>query len=336
MRFVLALLIGLICLDVRLALAEDRIASHLFQTKKCVNMGNALQAPEEGEWGHIIDTAHFERIRAVGFDTVRIPVRWSAHLLQEETSLIDPQFARRVDNVIYAALEADLNVVLNVHHFEDIMLQPDANLSKLTKIWIQLANRYRDLPPGVAFEILNEPHTALKGDKLREAQAAVIEVVRATNPTRVLILGGEDWSNVDTLGTNLATADRNVIYTFHYYDPFDFTHQNATWLGKSAPKKRRRWGSQAEFDSVAADMAKAKALADRVGRPVFLGEFGAYEAAPAASRLRYTKAVREAAEAAGIGWCVWNFTGSFPIFDVPSQSWMPGYLEALGVEAEDE
>ena len=80
-------------------------------------------------------------------------------------------------------------------------------------------------------------------------------------------------------------------------------------------------------------MRRVRQFADRVGRQVFMGEFGAYEAAPSNDRQEYMRAVTAEAEAAGIGWCAWNFTSTFPLFNDRSKRWIPGQLEALGLVA---
>lgn len=300
-----------------------------FRVQRCVNMGNALDAPTEGAWGHKIDLQNFARIRAAGFDTVRIPVRWSAHLRPQNQ--IDPAFLTRVDDVLSAALAADLKIVLNVHHFEEMMEEPAAYYKTFLDIWDQLALHYRALPETVSFEVMNEPNGAMKGATMRRFQLDAMARIRQTNPSRTLILGGENWSGLDSLDTNLQTDDPNVVYTFHYYQPFDFTHQNAPWTGPDGPKGTKSWGKAGERKRVNTHMRQAARFARQSGRPVFLGEFGAYEAAPEAARLAYLQSVRSEAEAAGIGWCVWNFTATFPVFDDDRKTWVPGHLQALGL-----
>lgn len=92
-----------------------------------VNMGNALEAPEEGDWGVEIKEEYFDLIREAGFDSVRIPVRWSAHAAEKAPYTIDPQFFTRVDEVVNWALERDLQVVLNVHHYEEMATGPSGH-----------------------------------------------------------------------------------------------------------------------------------------------------------------------------------------------------------------
>lgn len=303
-----------------------------FTVQRCINMGSALEAPNEGDWGHTIDLANFARIRAAGFDSVRIPISWSTHLGPDNA--IEPAFIARVNEVLSAALAADLSVILNIHHFNAFTAEPEANYQKFIDIWAQLSLYYKDLPPQVAFEVLNEPHDALKGDLMRRAQKDAVTLIRQSNPLRTIILGGENWSNVTTLDTNFITPDPNVVYTFHYYDPFEFTHQNAPWTGPDGPKRTKTWGTARERRALRKDMELAKAFAAKTGRALFLGEFGAYEAAPEVARLAYTEAVRAEAEAAGFSWCAFNFAVTFELFNRDTNTWVPGYLKAFGLSDE--
>ncbi|MQK95326.1 hypothetical protein EI021_28560, partial [Escherichia coli] len=81
-----------------------------------INIGNALEASYEGEWGVVIRDEYFRVIKEAGFDTVRIPVRWSAHASQNPPYTIDENFFKRVDHVINKALEQGLTTIINVHH----------------------------------------------------------------------------------------------------------------------------------------------------------------------------------------------------------------------------
>ncbi len=305
-------------------------AADTFETKRCMNMGNALDAPKEGEWGHVIQEDSFRNVKEAGFDTVRIPVRWSAHTGGAPDYKIDERFFARVDEVLGQALSQDLNVILNIHHFEDLNESPEENFPKFIALWSQIAPRYADLPERVYFEVLNEPNGNLQGDIMRKILTAGFHKIRETNPTRILILGGEEWSGINSLPSIPNINDKNQVYTFHYYDPFKFTHQKAGWtdLKNSGVV---RWGSRQDKQELkaAADYAK-KAQAD-LGIPLFLGEIGAYEQAPYEDVVAYTGATRKAFEEAGISWCVWNFTATFPFYDSETGAWDLQKLGALGL-----
>ncbi len=83
------------------------------------NLGNALAAPTEGEWGLVLEAEHFRLIRQAGFDMVRIPIRWSAHAQTEPPYTIDPAFFERIDWVLDQARRQRLIAMINMHHYDE-------------------------------------------------------------------------------------------------------------------------------------------------------------------------------------------------------------------------
>src|SRR5262249_54322440 len=126
-----------------------------------VNFGNALEAPNEGEWGVTLKEEYFDAIARAGFSSVRVPIRWSAHAEKEAPYTIDAKFFERIDWVIGQALSRKLAVVINVHHYEEMDRDPESHLPRFLVLWKQIAERYRSKPDHVFFEILNEPHDKL-------------------------------------------------------------------------------------------------------------------------------------------------------------------------------
>ncbi|MEL7296407.1 MAG: glycoside hydrolase family 5 protein [Pseudomonadota bacterium] len=321
-------------LTLALAFAFGCLTSNLqadtFNTQRCINMGNALDAPEEGAWGHTIQASSFEAIAKAGFDTVRIPIRWSAHTGGAPDYRIDETFFSRVTAVIHQALDNDLQVIINIHHFDELNSDPEKAREKFVALWSQIASRYQDLPETVYFEVVNEPNDAFKGDLMREIVTEGFWKIRESNPTRILIMGGDNWSGLRTLDTIPTIDDPNQVHTFHYYDPFKFTHQKASWTNLK-DSGVVRWGSAQDRAELAKAAADAKAAQDALGFPVFLGEIGAYQKAPYDDVVNYTYETRKAFEAAGIRWCVWSFTATFPFFDAEAEQWDTQKLGALGM-----
>ena len=68
--------------------------------RRTINLGNALEAPMEGDWGMVIESEYFPTIKAAGFTAVRLPVRWSAHAKKDNPFLIDQSFLDRVKWVV--------------------------------------------------------------------------------------------------------------------------------------------------------------------------------------------------------------------------------------------
>ena len=125
-----------------------------------VNLGNALEAPQEGEWGVTLREEYFQLIKDAGFDAVRIPIRWSAHAAPTAPYTIDASFFERVDWAVDQAFSRGLLVVVNVHHYEEIMQDPQEHRERFLALWEQIADHYRAYPADLLFEVLNEPNGA--------------------------------------------------------------------------------------------------------------------------------------------------------------------------------
>ncbi|MHA6718131.1 glycoside hydrolase family 5 protein [Sphingomonas sp. RS6] len=296
---------------------------------KCVNMGNHLEAPNEGDWGRAIEDADFPIIRAAGFDTIRLPVRWSAHALAAAPYTIDAAFLARVRHVVDTARAAGLNVILNLHHYEEMATAPAAHAARFAALWQQIGSAFADEPVGsVWFELMNEPNGALDNGNLRTILEPALANVRATNPTRPLIVGGENWSGIGSLRTLPLPDDPYVVATIHTYDPFDFTHQGATWITPTPPIGRT-FGSELDYIELDTNVQLVRDYMNRTGRSVFVGEYGANDVAgvPLAQRVVYYGAVSSAYASIGVQSCAWAYTNTFRLRD--GSAWLPGMVEAI-------
>jgi endoglucanase len=302
-----------------------------------VNLGNALEAPKEGEWGVTLKEEYFEKIKAAGFDSVRIPVRWSAHAAATTPYRIDPKFFERVDWAVEQAFKRRLAPVVNMHHYEEIFNEPDKHRERFVAIWRQIAERYKDYPSQLVFELLNEPHAKLTADKWNPLLAETIAVVRRTNPLREIVVGPVGWNSINDLASlELPKDDKHLIVTVHYYSPFQFTHQGAEWTGGEAQKwLGTKWtGSKAERQAVARDLDKALAWAVEHRRPLYLGEFGAYNKADLESRARWTRFVAEEATKRKMSFAYWEFCSGFGVYDAQKNQWIEPLKDALLKSAE--
>jgi len=303
----------------------------------CINMGNHLEPEREDGWGgKRIEAADFERIAAAGFDTVRIPVRWQNKSAETTPHALDPAWLARVGEVVDQALAADLNVILNSHHFNAVHEGRPDGASWLAAVWRQIAAHFADRPrERLWFEIENEPHDKLDNGNLMATLSPALAAIRETNPDRPVVIGGENWSGIDSLATLELPDDPQVYPTFHYYEPFDFTHQGARWAGDPPPALGRMYGTLADEQRLARDVAKVRAYVERTGRVPFMGETGAYDAHISLDqRSVYHRAVREAFAPTGIGQCVWAYTNTFPFYDHKADRWLPGLRGALGLTEE--
>jgi endoglucanase len=272
---------------------------------------------------------HFAKIKAAGFSTVRV-VLFSFAFLDKQNKL-DPKWLNRLDWVVAKATKQGLNVIVDEHDFEECSKDVAACQPKLKAVWTQLADRYKNEPNTVVFELLNEPHGQFDAATWNQTFPELLAIVRKNNPKRNVILGGVQWNSRNTLkDLTLPDSDQHIIATFHYYDPFTFTHQGASWADEPIRSSSGvRFSAPAEIAQIEKDFAAVKAWSDATGRPVFLGEFGAYDKAAMEDRVLWTSTVARTAEKNGFAWAYWQFSSDFVLFDFKTQQFVKPILESL-------
>ncbi len=299
---------------------------------KGINLGNALEAPSEGEWGMVIEEEYIELIRKAGFDAVRIPIRWNAHAKSSKPYTIDSDFFERVDEVVSWAMDQDLLVMINLHHYNALMEEPEEHRERFISLWKQIGNHYKEYPNTLLFEVLNEPHNNLGPDRWNIYLKDAVEAIRLTNPNRTLVIGTAPWGGTDGLeDLSLPAEDRNLIVTVHNYNPFQFTHQGAEWVGEESDEwLGTTWtGTEEQKAELDEEFNRVEMWAEEHDRPIHMGEFGAYSAAPQESREIWTNYMRRSAEKRGFSWAYWEFGAGFGIYDRDNNQWREGLLEAL-------
>lgn len=330
MQFLSVLSIALLAAPATAASEKD---AHYYnnQLGRGVNMGNGLDAPSEGAWGFTIKEEYFPKIKEAGFSSVRIPIRWSAHAAKDAPFVVDEKFMARVEEIVAQALEAKLVVVINAHHYDEIFSNPADHEARLAGIWKQIAERFQKHDDRVYFELLNEPHDKLTDDRWNAMAASLIALVRKTNPVRPIIVGPGSWNSFRNLEKlKLPEGDRLLIATFHYYEPFEFTHQGASWAKGSDKWKGMTWrGTVEQMAKLTRDFDTAALWSKKTGRPIYLGEFGAYSEADMESRAAWTTAVVREAARRNFSTAYWEFGSGFGAFDPQNGTWREPLKEAL-------
>jgi endoglucanase len=272
---------------------------------------------------------HFKLINNAGFDSVRVNLHALQVMGPAPDYALPAAWLSTLDWAVDKALASGLAVVLDLHNYNDVAQEPSSFKPRLIAFWKQIGARYKDKPEALVFEVLNEPNGKLNAELWNEWLSEALAVIRATNPTRTVVIGPPMWNGFRFLDQLvLPEADRNIIVTVHYYDPFSFTHQGAPW----APFVKLSdvtWGSEKERVQLSADFDRVQAWSDEHRRPILLGEFGAYEKAPLDARVRWTAAIARAAEARGWAWAYWQFDSDFIVYDIDKDSWFEPILGAL-------
>jgi endoglucanase len=216
----------------------------------------------------------------------------------------------------------------------------------------------------LAFELFNEPQFyGAAAAAWAPFQRRLLDAVRLYAPQHTVLLTGNQGGSFDGLQRLKPVADAGVVYVFHYYSPYLFTHQGAHWmdtrystaglhrgvrypaseqmgqtveLSKPHPRAAREmteyldqnWGPQ----RITREIRQAGDWARRQGVRVVCNEFGVLRAAAdPASRYRWIGDVRKALEAEGIGWTLWDYTD---IFGITAESAQLGKVGMRRIEPE--
>ncbi|MGC2539762.1 MAG: cellulase family glycosylhydrolase [Candidatus Sulfotelmatobacter sp.] len=284
-------------------------------------------------------------IKSMGFDHVRLSVNPQPMMTEHRPDEIPPEYLGYLDSAVKMIPDHGLAVVIDLHPEDDFksrLAKDDTFVQEFSDFWRALARHYSAWDAErVFFEILNEPELS---DRYRwyGVQAKLAAAIREGAPLQTIIATGARWSDDDELVFLEPLRDPNVIYNFHFYEPHIFTHQGATWGTyywhwvkgphyPSSPESAARTSASVpnavdrlaviryghdHWDAarIDAEITQVAEWARQHGVPVACNEFGVYRAyADPHGRAAWIHDVRSALEQHGMGWTMWDYSGSFGI-----------------------
>jgi len=284
----------------------------------------------------------FENIKSLGCDAIRLPINLFYMTNGSPDYTVDPLFFSFLDQAVNWAEDLQLYLIID-NHTSDELASKNTNLeTTLSKVWIQMADRYKNRSNYILYEVLNEPNGTLTTAAWGKIQQTAITAIRTVDNTHTIIVGGAGYNSYNELASIPVYTDTKLLYTFHFYDPFVFTHQGATWptpsMGSlanvpfpynavtmpatptdlagtwvaSALTNYKNEGTVAKVKSLI-DIAVAFKTARNVN--LFCGEFGVYiPNSKDADRIFWYSEVRKYLEQKGIAWTIWDYQGGFGLF----------------------
>ncbi|RYG30827.1 hypothetical protein EON81_24170 [bacterium] len=243
------------------------------------------------------------------------------------------------------AHEAGLAVIVDCHPEDAYKADVKKDPATWIAWWSKLAQDLKDEDPNFTFfEVMNEP-TFEDAKAWREVQLKAVQAIRKEARGHTVIVSGHKWSGIpELLEMEPYKEVDNLVYNFHCYDPFVFTHQGATWgwemtkylkdlpypsdpqvLQKPMSKVdnpevrsvvetygKERWNAQKVEDN----LRRAAEWGRKHRQYLTCNEFGAYKTfAPKESRGVWIRDTRTALEKLRIGWAMWDYQGGFGAFD---------------------
>lgn len=291
---------------------------------------------------------YFKWMRDWGFDFVRLPIAYPSYLkfdrsrniTPEEVYQIDEQAVERIDKLVAMAHKHGLHVSLNLHRapgycinagfHEPYNLWRDQPAQDAFNFhWNMWAKRYKNVSSQkISFDLVNEPsmredmndqHSKsgpVPGDVYRKVAKAAAEAIRKENPAHLVIADGN--SGGSTVIPEL--ADLNIGQSCRGYHPGIISHYKAPWANKDPENlPTPKWPGQV------GDKYLSRAMLEEFYKPwiglvnqgvgVHCGECGCWNKTPHDVFLAWFGDVLDILSSNGIGFALWEFSGSFGVLD---------------------
>lgn len=290
----------------------------------------------------------FALLKQLGIKSLRLPVAFA--YFESQNIPVEKIFSH-IDNFVEQCRVYGFRLIIDYHggNLDDNNCVTET--AKLVELWTKLTKRYHHVNHDeLFFELYNEP-PHMDPQKWKDAAYNITTAIRKIDKERTLIIGASNYNSIYELSRLVRLADENVIYTFHFYEPFLFTHQGAEWIGAQesttgipfpydaahwpalnpkakntdGEKNYNKYHQDGNEQSIKDKLLIPKRWAAGYDVPILCGEYGVYNKyADLDSRCRYIKAVRQALKSLNIPGMLWDYAGNFSIFSgEPSMATLP-------------
>ncbi|MGI8635469.1 MAG: glycoside hydrolase family 5 protein, partial [Segetibacter sp.] len=250
-------------------------------------------------------------LAGLGFDHIRIPI--DEMQLWLENGQQDQEAFSLLTNSLDWCKRYNLKAVVDLHilrshHFNEkekpLWTKPEAQ-ERFFQCWRDLSGVLRKYAvEDVAYELMNEPVADDPEDWNKLVEKAVV-IIRQLEPTRKIVIGSNRWQSPDTFDKlRIPENDKNIILSFHMYEPFLLTHHTASWtkikdykgpvnypgvivkeedikdLPDSLQKEIKRNKNFYNIETIREHFAKPIAIAKKLNLPLYCGEWGCLTTVP--------------------------------------------------------
>ena len=315
------------------------------------NLGNSLDATggsgldTETSWSNPKTTqALIDKVKSLGFNTVRVPVSWGKHVSGDNYT-IDSAWLARVKEVVDYCYKNDMYVILNIHH--DTKSSASASGAGyyprssaysssekfVTSVWSQAAEYFKDYDYHLIFETLNEPRligssyewwfnkwsipSEVKDaigciNKLNQKAVDTIRATGSNNRSRLIMCPGYDAS-IDgatvsgfKLPTDISGNKNRIAVSVHAYSPYNFA-MNVGPGSTSTYTSSIKNELQDLFSTLKSNFRDK-------GIPVVIGEFGSTDKNNTAERVKWATDYTALAKKNNIPCLLWD-NNAFAVYN---------------------
>ena len=337
---------------------KEEGATNNFRIKRGTNVSHWLSQNNEdrGEARRLhIQEDDFARLDSLGFDFVRLPID-EVQFWDEEGNKL-PEAWELMTNAINWAEKHHLRTIVDLHiirsHYFNAVNEGGSNANTLftsekaqqdlINMWYQLSDVLKGYSvDSVAYEFMNEP-VAEDHEQWNQLIAKVHKALREREPQRTLVIGSNMWQSYGTIKyLKVPENDKNIILSFHYYNPMILTHYGAWWtpIGKYTGKvnypgvlvskedydaasdsvkavidENKFTTEEWNIDRIRADFKDAIEAAKKYNLQLFCGEWGVYEPVDRELAYKWTKDMLTVFDEFNIAWTTWCYDADFGFWD---------------------
>ncbi len=337
---------------------KEEGATNNFRIKRGTNVSHWLSQNNEdrGEARRLhIQEDDFARLDSLGFDFVRLPID-EVQFWDEEGNKL-PEAWELMTNAINWAEKHHLRTIVDLHiirsHYFNAVNEGGGNANTLftsekaqqdlINMWYQLSDVLKGYSvDSVAYEFMNEP-VAEDHEQWNQLIAKVHKALREREPQRTLVIGSNMWQSYGTIKyLKVPENDKNIILSFHYYNPMILTHYGAWWtpIGKYTGKvnypgvlvskedydaasdsvkavidENKFTTEEWNIDRIRADFKDAIEAAKKYNLQLFCGEWGVYEPVDRELAYKWTKDMLTVFDEFNIAWTTWCYDADFGFWD---------------------
>ena len=312
---------------------------------KGVNLAQWLQVEESYIDAHSYSEKDFKQLVSLGVEAVRLPVAFENFTGAAPDYKLSDKLLSALDKAVNMAEAYGLYIIIDNHSYLGGDFPPTYGEEQLIAVWRQIAARYKNRSDKVIYELQNEPGGAYMEENWYRLQNNFLAAIRSQDSRHTCIVTSLGC-HIEELKDIPVFEDKNLLYTFHFYTPYLFTHQGSTW---AEPAMAEFGGvpypySEAKMPEMPAGFAGTDletqyneyniagtetSLKKRIkiaydfgqerGVPLFCGEFGVLQAkADNVSRCKWHEDVKNYLEICGIGWTMWDYRTDFSMFNTGS------------------
>lgn len=314
-----------------------------FEIHRGVNIAYFLsQSTHRGEQrARYFTSEDIKRIKDYGFDHIRLPID-EEQMFKEDGSKDTKAFDLLKWTVDYS-IKSGLKVIVDLHiirshHFtsgSNTLFTDPKEQEHFYELWRKISGELHNFPNSMlAYELLNEPQARKKED-WNNLVRNCYNAIRELEPERVIVIGtnpSQSYNGAKYL--QVPENDKNILISFHYYDPFLLTHYRAPWTNQVDFTGPVHYPgvtmTQEEFDAVDCDPTVKDAvkgyvgqyydrsvfrknikvvmdLAAKYGLQVYCGEYGCLPSPPQEDRLAWHSDIETVFDQFGIARSIWCY-----------------------------